>query len=237
MGLVPKFTLWYNTWHRENTLPPQLPARAGNPRFPCLCEPGAGAAVTPREKRTHATCSPSEPEHCHKFLSWKTRPAFPRGAKWSQIFAFLFTSLKQLSDRKLSLSGGLTWSLTPQHQCNPNYLYWIFGKDLLQLTGGETESESHSVILLGAPHCRTGWRSLWLLQDHPSIYLFEKEWYKCTLSHPLQHWGGGGVLPPSTSSRSLLLLLFYPQGLHGFGGILSVCSNPWTPRGLALRVL
>lgn len=102
-GSVPKLTLQYNTWHRDNTLPLQLPAWTGNPRSPCLCEPGAGAAVTLRENRIHTTCSPSELQHCHKFLSWKTRPASPHGAKWSQIFAFLFTSLKQLSDRKLSL--------------------------------------------------------------------------------------------------------------------------------------
>lgn len=67
-GPVPKLTLRYNTWHRNSTLPLQLPARTGNPKSLLLSEPGAGAAVTPGENRTHTTCGLSKLQHCDKFL-------------------------------------------------------------------------------------------------------------------------------------------------------------------------
>lgn len=67
-GQIPKLTLRYNTWHRDSTLPLQLPAWTGNPKPPLLCEAGPGAAVTPGENRTHTTCSPSKLQRCDKFL-------------------------------------------------------------------------------------------------------------------------------------------------------------------------
>lgn len=66
------------------------------------------------------------------------------------------------------------------------------------------------------------------------------------MSPALQHWDRCGVFPlyppwwlqpPSTSSLSPSALLLPPGRLHGFGGTISVCFNPWSPWGLTLRVL